>query len=224
MSECGIPAPPGEEEQQWLAVRKMSGSEYDDLNCTSEASEAIRTDLLKAEKKLNIEKRTVFRGWLKDLFLAQAILSFVLSFFMAFTPSTIFGGFSWYNDPRLGMDLAIRVLGFWWWWLFIIPSLRSRRPQGAEKQALDYAFLATPIASLLAPAATTDTGIIWTIDALVTAGCYTAAYAGVGGEVDKSGAAGWIFRALDMGSGKERGEREGAREARLEKEMEERGE
>lgn len=57
--------------------------------------------------------------------------------------------------------MPIRVLGFWWWWLFVVPSLRSRRPKGAEKKALDIAFLGTPLISLIAPAATKDTGIIW---------------------------------------------------------------
>jgi hypothetical protein len=58
-------------------------------------------------------------------------------------------------------DTSIRVLGFWWWWLFVVPSLRSRRPSGAEKKALDIAFLATPLISIIAPAATKDTGLIW---------------------------------------------------------------
>jgi hypothetical protein len=58
-------------------------------------------------------------------------------------------------------ETSIKVLGFWWWWLFVVPSLRSRRPKGMEKKALDIAFLATPLVSLIAPAATKDTGIIW---------------------------------------------------------------
>ena len=35
---------------------------------------ALREKLEAANKKLYIEKRTVFRGWLKDIFLVQAIL------------------------------------------------------------------------------------------------------------------------------------------------------
>ena len=58
-------------------------------------------------------------------------------------------------------DISIKVLGYWWWWLFVVPSLRSRRPKGAEKKALDIAFLGTPIVSLLMPIATKDTAIIW---------------------------------------------------------------
>jgi hypothetical protein len=52
-------------------------------------------------------------------------------------------------------------LGYWWWWLFVVPSLRSRRPKGMEKKALDIAFLGTPLISLLMPVVTKDTGIIW---------------------------------------------------------------
>jgi hypothetical protein len=63
--------------------------------------------------------------------------------------------------PGCTRDTSIRVLGFWWWWLFVVPSLRSRRPKGAEKKALDIAFLGTPLISLIAPAATKDTGLIW---------------------------------------------------------------
>ena len=58
-------------------------------------------------------------------------------------------------------ETSIQVLGFWWWWLFVVPSLRSRRPKGFEKKALDIAFLATPLVSLVAPVATKDTGLIW---------------------------------------------------------------
>jgi hypothetical protein len=43
----------------------------------------------------------------------------------------------------------------------VIPSLRSRRPTGAEKKALDIAFLGTPLISLIAPVATKDTALIW---------------------------------------------------------------
>ena len=60
-----------------------------------------------------------------------------------------------------GRDVSIQVLGYWFWWLFVVPSLRSRRPKGEEKKALDIAFLGTPLVSVLAPFATKDTGLIW---------------------------------------------------------------
>lgn len=62
-----------------------------------EAAEAIRAKIEKKEKDLLIERRSVFRGWLKNVFLVQAILSFGLSWVMATQPETLFGGFGWYN-------------------------------------------------------------------------------------------------------------------------------
>ena len=67
-----------------------------------------------------------------------------------------------------------RLHRYWWWWLFVVPSLRSRRPKGAEKKALDIAFLATPAISLVAPVATKDTGLIWAANFVVVAASYTA--------------------------------------------------
>ncbi|GMH92581.1 hypothetical protein TrVE_jg14105 [Triparma verrucosa] len=193
-------------EEDWLVVRSMSEEEYDDPAVSTEELVALREKLEAANKKLYIEKRTVFRGWLKDIFLVQAILSFVLSGVMVFSPETLFGGFGWYNDPKLNMEISIEVLGFWWWWLFIIPSLRSRRPQGLEKQALDYAFLTTPLASLVMPVITRNCGVIWGVDFAVVLACYAVAFGGGGGgEIKKEGLAGWIFKSLDFGSGKERG-------------------
>lgn len=106
------------------------------------------------------------------------------------------------------MDVSIQVLGFWWWWLFIVPSLRSRRPTGAQKRALDLAFIATPAVSLLAPVVTKDTGIIWGADFVATLACFGYAYVvpeGGGGGGGGTGA--WIWKALDFGAGRERGVR-----------------
>ena len=140
----------------------------------------------------------------------QAVISFVLSFVMATEPSLLFGSFGWFNDPTLNLDVTIKVLGFWWWWLFIIPSLRSRRPSGIEKQALDIAFLATPAVSLISPALTKDTTVIWFINLAATLLCF--AYATVAGEDSADEGAGgfkssFIYKALDFGVGKERGVR-----------------
>jgi len=106
------------------------------------------------------------------------------------------------------------VLGYWWWWLFIIPSLRSRRPRGAEKKALDIAFLASPIISLTAPVATKDTGLIWVANLVVVLSCYGFAYT-VGdddnGSNDDSKQPEWlkfVYKSLDFGSGRERGARQ----------------
>jgi hypothetical protein len=106
-------------------------------------------------------------------------------------------------------------LGYWFWWLFIVPSLRSRRPKGAEKQALDIAFLGTPIVSILAPVATKDTGLIWLANFVVVTAAYGFAFLtdsdeDDGGSNDESKQVGWlkfIYKSLDFGSGRERGVR-----------------
>lgn len=174
-----------------------------------EDADAIRARIDKKEKDLVIERRSVFRGWLKNVFLGQAILSLGLSWVMANNPEVLFGQFGWFSSYN--MDISIKVLGYWWWWLFIVPSLRSRRPKGPEKKALDIAFLGTPIISLLAPVATKDTGIIWAANFAVVAASYAFAFAtGDDEDDDDSKKPEWlkfVYKSLDFGSGRERGAR-----------------
>ena len=179
-----------------------------------EDADALRAKIAKKERDLSMERRSVFRGWLKNVFLGQALLSMALSYVMATNPDVLFGSFSWYNNIA-NMDTSIMVLGFWWWWLFIVPSLRSRRPTGMEKQALDIAFLGTPLISLLSPVVTKDTGVIWFANFAVVAGAYGFAYLGGGADDDEddegsSKQPGWLkflYKSLDFGSGRERGAR-----------------
>ena len=177
-----------------------------------EEAETIRTKISKKEKDLSTERRAVFRGWLKNIFLVQAGLSMVLSYVMATNPDALFGSFGWYNNVS-NMDTSIMVLGFWWWWLFIVPSLRSRRPSGMEKKALDIAFLGTPLISLLSPVVTKDTGIIWFANFAVVAGAYGFAFLSgdddgmSGGDKEQPGWLKFIYKSLDFGSGRERGAR-----------------
>lgn len=178
-----------------------------------EAADTLRKAITKKETDLATERRSVFRGWLKNIFLGQAVISFALSYVMATNPAVLFGGFDWFYT--YSMEVSIQVLGYWWWWLFVIPSLRSRRPRGLEKKALDIAFVASPAISLIAPLATKDTGLIWTANLLIVAGSYAFAYSsspeasGVD-EDDDSNTPAWlkfIFKSLDFGSGRERGAR-----------------
>eukprot|EP00537_Pseudo-nitzschia_pungens_P005547 CAMPEP_0172367558 /NCGR_PEP_ID=MMETSP1060-20121228/22134_1 /TAXON_ID=37318 /ORGANISM="Pseudo-nitzschia pungens, Strain cf. cingulata" /LENGTH=347 /DNA_ID=CAMNT_0013091855 /DNA_START=61 /DNA_END=1104 /DNA_ORIENTATION=+ len=175
--------------------------------------ESITKSIEKKEGKLAIERRSVFRDWLKNIFVGQAVISFGLSYVMATNPSILFGGFDWYYYNS--MDISIQVLGYWFWWLFIIPSLRSRRPRGFEKEALDIAFLGTPLVSLAAPVVTKDTGLIWIANFVVVAGAYGYAYLTDGadddGDEDVSKKPAWlrfIYKSLDFGSGRERGARQ----------------
>lgn len=178
-----------------------------------EEAETLRKTIAKKEADLFIERRSVFRGWLKNVFLVQAVLSFALSYVMATDPAALFGGFDWYGSYN--MDISISVLGYWWWWLFVIPSLRSRRPKGAEKKALDIAFLASPALSLVAPVLTKDTGLIWAANFAVVAASYGYAYVVVddkdsNDDDDSKTTPAWlqfVFKSLDFGSGRERGAR-----------------
>uniref|UniRef100_A0A7S0K9N2 Uncharacterized protein n=1 Tax=Leptocylindrus aporus TaxID=1398097 RepID=A0A7S0K9N2_9STRA len=177
----------------------------------SDEIDALRQTIEKKEKKLVVERRSVFRGWLKNVFLVQAVLSLGVSFVMATDPAILFGGFGWFYSYQ--MELPIQVLGFWWWWLFIVPSLRSRRPSGPEKKALDLAFIGTPLISLVAPVATKDALIIWWANFAVTAASYGYAYTIGDSEDDESDdsntpeALKFIYKSLDFGSGRERGAR-----------------
>ena len=182
-----------------------------------DSANELRTKIAKKEKDLYIERRSVFRSWLKTVFLGQAGISTALSYIMATNPSILFGNFDWYNNVS-NMDTSITVLGFWWWWLFIVPSLRSRRPSGWEKNALDVAFLGTPLVSLASPIITKDTGLIWWANFVVVAGAYGFSYftQSVGGNNDEENGEedenlpNWlkfVYKSLDFGAGRERGAR-----------------
>lgn len=66
-----------------------------------EDAEEIREKVAKKETTLAIERRSVFRGWLKNVFLVQAVLSFGFSFVLATNPESIFGGFGWFNSYNM---------------------------------------------------------------------------------------------------------------------------
>jgi hypothetical protein len=181
-------------------------------------ADELRNIIKKKEADLLIERRSVFRNWLKNVFLIQAVLSFGLSYVMASNSALLFGQFDWYMNPKYNMDISISVLGYWWWWLFVIPSLRSRRPKGFEKQALDIAFLASPIISLIAPIATKNTELIWYANFLVVAGAYGFAYVqqqnsnddDTNHDDDATKQPEWlkfVYKSLDFGTGRERGAR-----------------
>ena len=92
-----------------LASLTGKGSGLDIVNLSTEEcdgggggeeADKVRAKIEKKEKDLYIERRSVFRGWLKNVFLGQAVLSLGLSWIMATDPSILFGGFDWYNNVR----------------------------------------------------------------------------------------------------------------------------
>lgn len=174
--------------------------------------ESIQNSIEKKKMKLSVERRSIFRDWLKDIFVGQAVISLGVSYVMSTNPASLFGSFDWFYSNS--MDVSMQVLGYWFWWLFIVPSLRSRRPRGFEKKALDMAFLGTPLVSILAPVVTKDTGLIWMANFIVVTGSYGFAYLTDGVDNDDSddpkNQPAWlkfVYKSLDFGSGRERGAR-----------------
>ena len=173
--------------------------------CTdAEIREELEERLAKIEKDLFREKRTVFQGWLKGLFIGQSLTSVVLS------GVAVFDAF-----PGKTIDISLRALGFWSYWLFIIPSLRARRPRGWEKRALDIAFLGSPIITIGLPFVTKDPPTIWFANLALLVGAYGFCYLSgdPGPEEEPSGGFSGALKALDFGSGRERGMRSYQREA-----------
>lgn len=216
-------------EREILRLRE----ELEGLDAANAADAAVRDEIEasidKKARQAAVEKRSVMRGWLKGVFRGQAGLSGLISLLAVYDVVP-------FASP--GLDLSLRVLGFWSWWLFTVPSLRSVKPlDPREKRALDAAFLLTLVVSLAAPFATKDPATIWWADALTVGGCYGTAYVlgeeriaavlGSGddddgdaddGRVPSAGGAfgaslwrgvKWAGRALDVGGGQERGARTG---------------
>jgi hypothetical protein len=61
-----------------------------------EEAALIRKAIIKKESDLFVERRSVFRGWLKTVFEVQAFISFGVSYVMATNPSSLFGGYDWF--------------------------------------------------------------------------------------------------------------------------------
>lgn len=163
--------------------------------------EELQKRLDKVSKQLYSEKRTVFAGWLKGLFIGQAVIAVVLGGVAAFD------AFPWFT-----IDISLRALGFWSFWLFIIPSLRARRPKGWEKFALDIAFLGSPIVTIGAPFVTKDPALIWGANLVLLVGAYAAAFALRDADLGSNAGFSGALNALDFGTGQERGIRGEARE------------
>jgi len=157
----------------------------------------IQEELVEATAKLSIEKRSVMRQELKRVFLIQSLLSIVISGMLA---TNHFPG---YPD----LPIAGQALGFWTPWLFTIPSLRARKPKEIEKQALNIAFVLTPILNIGIPFVDKDPGLIWAANVIALGLCYAYAFTAIDEESAKEsgvqieGMARW----LDWGTGRERG-------------------
>jgi hypothetical protein len=66
-----------------------------------DAADAMRKKIDKKESDLAVERRAVFRDWLKNVFVGQAVISLGVSYIMATDPSSLFGGFSWFYSNSM---------------------------------------------------------------------------------------------------------------------------
>jgi hypothetical protein len=66
-----------------------------------EEADAVRSKIAKKETDLALERRSVFRGWLKNIFVGQAVISFGISYIMATNPKALFGGFDWFYSYNM---------------------------------------------------------------------------------------------------------------------------
>jgi len=201
----------GVELEQLLSPAKVVNLEREifqlkkELETTSNQARAaeIEEEIATKQTKANGEKRMYVQGWLKTLFVGQSVLSVVVAGFLSY------GIVPFVED----VDISVRVLGFWFIWLFTIPSLRARKPAAGEKEALNWAFGLTPLTNLLAPFVTKDPVLIYWANLVVTAACYGYGLllwkpSDAPAEADTT--PGWVkdaLKALDYGSGRERGAR-----------------
>lgn len=73
--------------------------------------------------------------------------------------------------PSEGATVA-RMLGMWSVWMLAVPSLRARECSQDEKEALDYAFLAMPLANVAIPMVWKSFAGVYFADVLLLLGLY----------------------------------------------------
>lgn len=114
----------------------------------------LESKLLKLERELEREKRSVMSRGLRSVFVTQALVSLVVGGLLAADKFPLVEE----------VPLVLRALGFWMVWLFTIPSLRARKPIPAEKSALNVAFLACPAVNICIPFFSKDTFFVWLVN------------------------------------------------------------
>lgn len=178
------------------------------------------------EKQMKVvnEMRQVMTDSLKLEFLLQGLLSIPLFASFCFDLFPLPDG-RWLNLTPLGVQLCLRLLGVWGIWLVTVPALRARKPGGPygmgyeEKRALDVCFLILPIVCLVTPFFSKEPFVTFCLSLLALVACYLWSFntpfvaenqatsrRGAGGDLSLPEPVLWAVRALDFGTGSERGE------------------
>jgi len=155
--------------------RKIEEKQAELLALTDAAEiQKVEQEIRKLQLDSATEKRLVMQAWMKNLFTLQGVLGITIGGILAYGGNyteqhNIMSSLLFHGED---VPMVARVLGFWLIWMFTIPSLRARKPLKTEKAALNVAFLALPLANILAPFATKDPFYIWIMDMILLAGCY----------------------------------------------------
>lgn len=177
------------------------------------------------EKQMKIvnEMKLVMTNNLKLEFLVQAILSIFAFGAMCYDAFPWVPDLTWAGINTRGSMLALKLFGVWGLWLFTVPALRARKPGGPygmgyeEKRALDLSFLVLPFICIFGPVlfqeasatfwlslATLGALYLWSFNTPLSEGKIQR---GAGQDLNLPEPVMWAIKALDFGTGSERGAR-----------------
>lgn len=178
------------------------------------------------QMKVVNEMRQVMTDGLKLEFLIQGLLNIPFCALLTYDLFPFVPDLSGLGLTEEAVRLILRIYGAWGVWLVTIPALRARKPGGPygmgyeEKRALDVSFLLVPFALLITPFISKSPAATLWASVLVLAAIYVWSFntplseearaprRGVGGSQDATlpEPIMWTIRALDFGTGQERGE------------------
>mmetsp|Transcript_99246 Transcript_99246/g.179230 ORF Transcript_99246/g.179230 Transcript_99246/m.179230 type:complete len:406 (+) Transcript_99246:60-1277(+) len=173
------------------------------------------------QMKVVNEMRLVMTDSLKLEFLLQAIASVFIFASMCYGTWPLVPDLLWLDIRPEGVQLGLKLFGLWGIWLVTVPALRARKPGGPyglgyeEKRALDLAFLVLPFVCLFTPFFSKDPTVTFWACLLFVAGLYLWSFNTPIAESSANGRRGagsdlpeplmWVLKALDFGTGSERG-------------------
>jgi len=200
-----------------------------ELKATPEEETSLRKELedkieAKQMKVVN-EMKQVMTDSLKLEFLSQAILSIPIFGSLCYETFPFVPDWEWLGLTPEATTLTFKLFGLWGIWLVTVPALRARKPGGPygmgneEKRALDLSFLVLPLVCIFTPFFSKDPAVTFWLSLATVAGLYVWSFNTPLESADDSGSrrgAGgndlpepvqWALRALDFGTGSERGVR-----------------
>lgn len=177
------------------------------------------------EKQMKIvnEMKLVMTNNLKLEFLVQAILSIFAFGAMCYDAFPWVPDLTWAGINARGSMLALKLFGIWGLWLFTVPALRARKPGGPygmgyeEKRALDLSFLVLPFICIFGPVLFQEASATFWLSLATLGGLYVWSFntplsdgkiqRGAGQDLNLPEPVMWAIKALDFGTGSERGAR-----------------